>query len=93
MNYGLKEASLAVGALFVSMGGRMLIEGDVLALPVVILAGLLFLMGQSITRFEDFPNGRQNLNQIEAWLVEKHVLGFSKAALPEQNQQVKPPEA
>jgi len=87
MNFGLKEVSLYIGALLVSTGGRMLIDGFVAGIPFIILALILFIIGQSITRYEDFPNGGQRIISLESWLAQKEIF-LRKPTKTKQSQNV-----
>ncbi len=83
MDFNIKMGTLCIGTLLVSVAGRMFIDGGLVGVPIII--GVLFLMGQSITRFEDFPKGQQGIAQLETWLLNKRNL-LRRANLPEQSQ-------
>lgn len=84
MDFNVKTGTLCIGALLVSVAGRMFIDGGLVGVPIIVL-GVLFLMGQSITRFEDFPKGQQGITQLETWLLNKRNL-LRRANLPKQSQ-------
>ena len=74
MDTHLKEGTLCLGAFLVATGGRLFVDGFLISVPIVVFAIVVFVIGQSITRFEDFPNGQQGLKYLEARLFKKDDL-------------------
>lgn len=63
-----KLTTLIIGGLLVAFGSRWLIEGIAMGWFAVFFALLMFLVGQWLVRFEDYPNGRQWIVQLNHWL-------------------------
>ena len=66
--------TLFSGALMVSVGGRLFIDSFSEGIPMLVVTGMIFFIGQSITRFEDFPTMSHRVAQMDAWLTQKKVL-------------------
>lgn len=64
-----KLLTLIIGGLLVAFGSRwFLVEGISAGWFTIFLALLMFLVGQWLVRFEDYPNGQQWVSQLNDWL-------------------------
>ena len=63
-----KLMTLIIGAPLVAFGSRWLIEGIAMGWLAVFFALLMFLVGQGLVRFEDYPNVQKQVTQLNDWL-------------------------
>ncbi|MFQ5576848.1 MAG: hypothetical protein ACE5G8_07665, partial [Anaerolineae bacterium] len=72
-NVDFKHITLYLGAPLVAFGSRLLCDEVVVGLPVIVVAALMLLAGQTLARFEDFPRGSAIVAHLDGWLSEKQI--------------------
>ncbi len=63
-----KLITLIIGGLLVTFGSRWLIESIATGWFATFGVLLMFLVGQWLVRFEDYPNGEKQVARLNDWL-------------------------
>ncbi len=73
----IKHITLYIGAPLIALGMRLLFDNLFTNGMLSLLAFAIFLAGVLLVRFEDFPQGKIYLTQIETWLLKKRHAAFA----------------
>jgi len=75
-----KFLTLGIGVPLVALGSRLLCASFFpnSSLSVLVMAGVMLLIGQTVVRFEDLPNGNKRSIEINNWLHSKKELFLHK---------------
>ncbi|HEY84202.1 MAG TPA: hypothetical protein G4N96_03685 [Chloroflexi bacterium] len=73
----IKHIALYTGAPLVALGTRLLFDNLFTNGTLSLLAFVIFLSGVLLVRFEDFPQGKIYLAQLETGLLKKRRAAFA----------------